>query len=83
MKNPPIKLQHLQALGFTIGAKEDLDQGDYYIDATLYKNDSRIDHTIEFRANGDYITSYTEFNLETLKGRKIKIKDIQLLIEIM
>lgn len=83
MKNSQFELSQLKALGFTISNKEPLDEGDYYIAAVLFKNDSRIDHTIEFRPNGDYITSFTEFNLETLKGRKLTIEDIKLLIEIM
>lgn len=83
MKTSPFELQKLQALGFTVGDKELLDEGDYYIAATFFKNDSRIDHTIEFRPNGDCITSFTEFNLETLNGRELTIEDIKLLIEIM
>ena len=83
MKNPPLELSQLQALGFTISNKELLDEGDYYVVATLFKNECRIDHTIEFSPNGDAITSYSEFNLETLNGRNLTIEDIKFLIEIM
>lgn len=83
MKKQPFKIKELFKLGFIELTGSTLDSGDYYRWWQLKKNDSNICITYEYNEDNTFSLGYVEFNEETLKGREITRKDIELLIEIM
>lgn len=73
----------LKILGFNPEASQAQDDGDYYQDFVLKKNDSELCITYEFNVKKEFLNGNVSFNGQSLKGREITIKDITTLIEIM
>lgn len=73
----------LKVLGFEPSKSEALDDGEYYQDFTIKKNDSELCITYTFNADKQFINGSVSFNGQTLKGKELTIVDITTLIAVM
>jgi len=73
----------LKELGFKEVQPRCIEEDFYFDWMELKKNDSNLSVTTEFTLKGKFITQYVDFNGETLKGEKMTIEDLKLLIKLM